>query len=87
MAEVLIWLAIGGTIGWFLRRRSERQELAKACTDLLAAQWAEHVEMHADAQKDSLVMTAPEAMPIAPAELDPLAVARAMRKFEQRHGH
>lgn len=63
MAEVLIWLVIGGTIGWFLRRNAERRLVAEACsTDLLAAQWAEHVEMHAEAQKGSVVMTAPEAM-------------------------
>lgn len=62
MAEVLICLVIGGTIGWFLRRRAERQELAKACTDVLAAEWAEHVDAHAKAQEGSIVLTAPEMM-------------------------
>ena len=64
MAEVLTalgGLALGVALGWRFRRRAETHAVARATVDLLAAQWAEHVEAHAQAQAGSVVMTAPEA--------------------------
>lgn len=63
MAEVLIYLIIGMTIGWFIRRLTERRVVAKAIVDGLAAEWAEHTTAHLKAQEGSVVMTTPGALP------------------------
>ena len=61
MAEVLELLgcfALGIAIGWRFRRRAELRELARATTDLLAAQWADHVDAHAKSLEGSVAITA-----------------------------
>lgn len=71
MAEVLICLVIGGTIGWFIRRRTERR-VVTAIEDRLSEQyseeWLDHIKANVKSQEGSIVMVAPGAM-VARSEL------------------
>lgn len=83
MAEVLTtigWLALGVAIGWWFRRRAEVRELAQATTDILAAQWADHLEAHARSMDGTVALVAP------PAKISAEEFGRAQREWEQRYG-
>ena len=86
----LFFLALGFAIGWWIKRRffapvSAESQLWDIFKHLESDEsrnarlWAQHLAEHAEAQKGSVVITAP---PI----LDPRAVSKAMRQFERRFG-
>ena len=77
--STLFWLAIGFAIGWWIKRRFFAPVYAESDDARRAREWQAHAEAHGEAQKGSVVITAP---PI----LDPRAVGEAMRQFERRFG-
>ena len=77
--STLFWLALGVAIGWWIKRRFFAPVYAESEMARLSREWSQHLAEHAEAQKGSVVITAP---PI----LDPRAVGEAMRQFERRLG-
>ena len=61
MAEVLTFV-IGLAIGALVMRKRKARERSADVVLGLSAEWARHVAEHAEAQKGSVVMTAPGAM-------------------------
>ena len=76
--ELLGCVALGLAIGWRLRSRRDAHAASEAAVDRLAAEWAEHVRLHAETQAGSVVLTAAPAFVACDAGADPPA-ARAVQ--------